>query len=230
MIRGACVPCGVKRGSGVFMGLNSIGNWRRPGDSARAVGFFVLCGVCAAGFATQLGAAAERQVRGMVLVGGRPSANAVVWLEAPDAPPPSEAKKVVLDQRQMRFSPLVLAVRVGTAVLFPNNDRVFHNVFSFHHGKVFDLGLYPVGDSKVVRFDKPGLSRIFCNIHPNMAAYVVAVDSPYFAVSDESGAFALPPVPPGRYTFHAWRAGASELSGVWSVGDQDAPVSIEWPK
>jgi hypothetical protein len=59
----------------------------------------------------------------------------------------------------------------------PNNDRVFHNVFSFKDGKRFDLGLYPVGTSKIVDFDKPGLSRIFCNIHPTMAAYVIAVES-----------------------------------------------------
>lgn len=212
------------------MGLNSIGSRRRRGDCARAVAFVVLGGASAVVFAAHLGAAAEQQVRGVVRVAGRPAANVVVWLDAPDAPP-SVAKKVVLDQRQLKFSPQVLAVRAGTAVLFPNNDRVFHNVFSFHHGKVFDLGLYPVGDSKLVKFDKPGLSRIFCNIHPNMAAYVFVVDSPYFAVSDESGTFVLPPVPAGRYTYRVWRSAASDyLSGVWTVGDQDAPMAIEWPK
>ena len=213
------------------MGLNSIGSQRRAGDCARAVALIVLGGAGAVMFGAHLGAAAERQVRGVVLAAGRPVANAVVWLEAPNAPPTSDAKKVVLDQRQLKFSPQVLAVRAGTAVLFPNNDRVFHNVFSFHHGKVFDLGLYPVGDSKVVKFDKPGLSRIFCNIHPNMAAYVFVVDSPYFAVSDESGAFSLPPVPAGNYTYRAWRSTSTEyLSGVWTVGDQDAPISIGWTK
>jgi plastocyanin len=178
-------------------------------------------------------AGVEQQVRGVVLAAGRPAANAVVWLEAPNAPSPKTADKVVLDQRNLRFSPKVLAVRAGTAVLFPNNDRVFHNVFSFHHGKVFDLGLYPVGDSKVVHFDKPGLSRIFCNIHPNMAAYVFVVDSPYFTVSDEAGAFALPPVPPGRYTYHAWRAGSTtDVSGLVTVAAsaQDTPLKIEWAK
>jgi plastocyanin len=212
------------------MGLNSIGSRRRAGDCRRAVAFIVLGGAWAVLFAVHVGAAAERQIRGLVLAAGRPAANAVVWLEAPDAPP-APAKKVVLDQRQLKFSPQVLAVRAGTSVLFPNNDRVFHNVFSFHHGKVFDLGLYPVGDSKVVTFDKPGLSRIFCNIHPNMAAYVFVVDSPYFAVSDETGAFALPPVPAGKYTYRAWRSASPDyLSGVWSVGDQGASVSIGWAK
>src|SRR5687768_2795793 len=213
------------------MGLNSIGSRHRRGHCAKAVAFVMLGGAWAAVFSAHVGAAAERQVRCVVRVAGRPAANVVVWLEAPDAPLPGEAKKVVLDQRQLKFSPQVLAVRAGTAVLFPNNDRVFHNVFSFHHGKVFDLGLYPVGDSKVVRFDKPGLSRIFCNIHPNMAAYVFAVDSPYFAVTDNDGAFVLPAVPSGRHTYHAWRSGGAQVvSGEWSVTAEDGLLSIEWPK
>ena len=190
----------------------------------------VLAVVLATLCATQAGAAVEKQVRGLVLAGGRRAANVVVWLDAPNAARARAAEPVVLDQRNLRFSPQVLAVRVGTSVVFPNNDRVFHNVFSFHHGKVFDLGLYPVGDSKVVHFDKPGLSRIFCNIHPNMAAYVVAVDSPYFAVTDAKGEFLVESVPTGRYRYHAWRAGASDLSGEWSVDAMDGVLSIEWPK
>ncbi len=175
-------------------------------------------------------AAGEWSVRGRTLVAGRPTANVAVWLEAGDAPRPAAAKPVVLDQRNLQFTPQLLVVRVGTAVRFPNSDRVFHNVFSFHHGKVFDLGLYPVGASKVVLFDRAGVSRIFCNIHPNMAAYVVAVDSPYFAVSDAAGAFEVPPVPAGRYTYHAWRAGGTDVSGVWTIGEQAGPLLVEWPK
>src|SRR5207253_2181973 len=131
---------------------------------------------------------ADAELSGIVWVGGHREANAVVWLDTPGAPP-LLAGRVVLDQRNLAFSPHVLVVRVGTEVEFPNNDRVFHNVFSFRDGKKFDLGMYPVGALKHVTFDKAGLSRIFCNIHPNMAAYVMAVDTPYFALSDESGAF-----------------------------------------
>ena len=108
----------------------------------------------------------------------KPIANAVVWLEAPLAPATKVEQIVVLDQRNLAFSPRVLAVRVGTTVGFPNNDRVFHDVFSFRDGKKFELGLYPVGTVKHVPFDRPGLSRIFCNIHPAMAAYILAVDTP----------------------------------------------------
>jgi hypothetical protein len=112
----------------------------------------------------------------------------------------------------------VLAVRVGTRVKFPNDDRVFHNVFSFHDGKTFDLGLYPVGAVEYVLFDRPGLSRIFCNIHPQMAAYIVAVNTPYFGLSDHAGRFAIPDVPAGSYAYHAWRPGGDLLNGQVDVG------------
>ena len=112
---------------------------------------------------------------------------------------------------------------------FPNNDRVFHNVFSFRDGRVFDLGMYPVGALRDVTFDRPGLSRIFCNIHPNMAAYVMSVDTPYFAVSDESGAFTIVAVAPGSYRYHAWRPGAEQqVTGMWS-STSSAPLTINWP-
>ncbi len=166
-------------------------------------------------------------LHGTARAAGRPLLNAVIWLEAPNLPWGTPTGKVVLDQRNLSFSPLVLAVRVGTIVDFPNDDRVFHNVFSFRDGKRFDLGMYPVGTIRHVTFDKPGLSRIFCNIHPNMAAYVLAVDTPYFAVSDGSGGFTIAAVAPRSYTYHAWRAGAVELTGTWSPA-ADAPLTVDW--
>jgi plastocyanin len=214
------------------MAARPTGVCRRPGPDLRARMRMMLCLTVLAVFATRGVASARTDLRGLVLIAGRPAPNVVVWLDVPQASADVQTDKVVLDQRSLRFSPQVLAVRVGTSVEFPNNDRVFHNVFSFHHGKVFDLGLYPVGASKVVQFDKPGVSRIFCNIHPNMAAYVYAVDSPYFAVSDESGAFTLRSVPPGGYTYRAWRAGAAALSGAWPVTTSGAAgtLVIEWAK
>jgi plastocyanin len=166
-------------------------------------------------------------VHGTARTGSHAAANAVVWLEAPGAPRSTERPTVVLDQRNLEFWPQVLAIRVGTTVDFPNNDRVFHNVFSFRDGKVFDLGMYPVGARKRVTFDRAGLSRIFCNIHPGMAAYVMAVDSPYFAVTDRAGAFTIASVPPGRYPYHAWRPGAPLVTGTWSSGT--TPLAISWP-
>jgi plastocyanin len=166
-------------------------------------------------------------LRGTAHTGDRPQSNAVVWLEAPNAAPGRETRRPILDQRNLSFSPHVLAVRVGASVDFPNNDRVFHNVFSFRDGKKFDLGLYPVGVQKPVVFDKPGLSRIFCNIHPNMAAYVFAVDSPYFGVTDERGAFAIALVPSGTFKYHAWRPGGPELTGTVTI-DTGQPLDIHW--
>ncbi len=134
---------------------------------------------------------------------------------------------MVLDQRNLSFNPRVLAIRVGTAVDFPNGDTVFHNVFSFRDGKKFDLGMYPAGASKPIVFDKPGLSRIFCNIHPHMAAYVMAVDTPYFAMSDESGTFVISGVPAGSYTYHAWRPGGQTLTGSVTV-DASHALEVRW--
>ena len=166
-------------------------------------------------------------VRGAVRTNGRPQPNTVVWLDAPSAPP-STAKKVILDQRNLSFSPRVLAVRVGTSVEFPTNARVFHNVFSFRDGRVFDLGLYPVGTVKYVTFDKPGLSRLFCNIHPNMAAYILAVDSPYFAVADELGAFVIREVPAAKYAYRTWRPGGEIEAGAVTV-ERNSELKIERP-
>jgi plastocyanin len=172
--------------------------------------------------------AADAGIQGQVMARERPAANAVIWLEAPHAPKSPQRQRIVLDQRNLTFCPHVLAVRVGTTVDFPNNDRVFHNVFSFKNGKQFNLGLYPVGAMKKVTFDQPGLSRIFCSIHPEMAAYVLAVDTPYFAVSDSKGRFILPDVPVGSYTYHAWRPGGSELKGT-AVICPGAVLEVRWP-
>jgi plastocyanin len=170
---------------------------------------------------------AGADLTGTVQVSGKPTENAVVWLEVAHPPAAAQAGRVVLDQRNLTFSPHVLVVRVGTTVDFPNNDKVFHNVFSFRDGKKFDLGMYPKGVSKKIVFDKAGLARLFCNIHPNMAAYVLAVDSPYFAVSNERGTFSIAGVPPGTYTYHAWRPGGQPLSGSVTV-DGNHSFHISW--
>lgn len=167
-------------------------------------------------------------VPGVARSGDQPAARAVVWLTAPGVTTAAEPRRVVLDQRNLRFDPQVLVVQVGTTVELPNNDRVLHNVFSFRDGKRFDLGLYPVGTVRRVTFDRPGVSRVFCNIHPNMAAYVVAVDTPLFAVTDEAGRFTLRAVPRGEYAYHAWRPAAAELRGTLTI-DESANLEIAWP-
>ena len=188
-----------------------------------------------AGFARAAGAAiifaaapvSGADLTGTVQVSGKPAGDVVVWLEAPVPPAATPPSRVVIDQRNLRFDPQVLVVRVGTTVEFPNNDKVFHNVFSFRDGKKFDLGMYPKGVAKKIVFDRPGLARLFCNIHPNMAAYVMAVDSPYFVVSKDDGSFSMSSVPAGTYTYYAWRAGAQPLTGSVTVGGT-RPLELRW--
>lgn len=131
----------------------------------------------------------------------------VVWLEPlGGAPLPRTAarQKRVIDQRNKRFSPHVVAVESGSLIDFPNGDPFFHNVFSIYNGKKFDLGLYASGETRPVNFNRPGISYIFCNIHPQMSAVVVALDTPYFAVTDSGGGFEMPNVAPGRYRLNVW--------------------------
>jgi plastocyanin len=134
----------------------------------------------------------------------------VVWLTPLDAPAPPVAansaatKTPELVQRNKNFEPHILVVQVGTLIRFPNKDPFFHNIFSMYDGKRFDLGLYEAGSSRSVRFDRPGVSYLFCNIHAEMSAVVVVVDTPYFAMSDRAGHVTIPDVPEGRYQMHVW--------------------------
>ena len=150
--------------------------------------------------AAGLGAAPRRQVE------FRP---AVVYLDsAPsgafELPEPGRA---AMDQRDQTFVPHVLAVTVGTTVDFPNSDVTFHNVFSLSKTKTFDLGRYSRGKSKAVRFDRPGVVQVFCDIHSHMSAYILVFAHRYFAVTDQAGAFTIAGVPPGSYTLAVWHEG-----------------------
>jgi hypothetical protein len=107
-------------------------------------------------------------------------------------------------QKNKSFHPHLTVVRVGSMVDFPNHDPFFHNVFSLFDGKRFDLGLYEAGATNSVRFDHVGVSYLFCNIHPEMSAVVVAVDTPYYGVSDKAGNLAIENVPNGKYELHVW--------------------------
>jgi plastocyanin len=107
-------------------------------------------------------------------------------------------------QRNKTFEPHVVVVQAGSAIEFPNKDPFFHNVFSLYDGKRFDLGLYEAGTTRSVHFNRVGVSFLFCNIHSEMSAVVIAVDTPYFALSDRAGHVAIPNVPDGRYEMHVW--------------------------
>jgi len=127
----------------------------------------------------------------------------VVYLrDAPKTPvPPMRAE---IRQRNENFVPRVVAVTVGSTVDFPNDDPIYHNVFSLSRTKTFDLGRFPQGRSRGVRFDKPGVVKVFCQIHSHMSATVMVFDHPWFAVPDEGGTFELSGVPPGMHQVTAF--------------------------
>jgi len=136
----------------------------------------------------------------------------VVWLtpQPSNTPSPTPPKKrFTLLQKNKTFTPHVLVITVGSEVDFPNKDPFFHNAFSLYEGKRFDLGLYESGSTRSSRFDRPGISYLFCNIHPEMSAVIIALDTPYYLTSDKAGDITIPNVPAGRYTLHVWREGTS---------------------
>ncbi len=144
----------------------------------------------------------------------------VVWLEpikaSPDVPASarleSAAPHATMVQKDKTFTPHVLAIPVGATVEFPNFDPIFHNAFSNYNGKTFDLALYPPGTSKSVVFSKPGVVRVFCNIHANMSAVIVVLDTPYFNVSKRTGAFQISNVPQGDYGLRVFHERATEAT------------------
>lgn len=112
--------------------------------------------------------------------------------------------RVAIRQQDESFTPRVVAVTVGSDVEFPNDDPIYHNVFSLARAKSFNLGRYPRGDTREVRFDKPGIVKVFCEIHSHMSATVMVFDHPWFAVPGEDGRFELPAIPPGDRQITAW--------------------------
>lgn len=159
-------------------------------------------------FAAVVCAPAQQALKGHVLLtrNGHPQTNAsqaVVWLTPIGVsvePPRQDASQIPqLVQKNKSFQPSLLVIPVGGKVEFPNHDPFFHNVFSLFEGKRFDLGLYESGTARFVQFDKPGVSFIFCNIHEQMSAVVIALTTPYHGISDARGDFTIANVPPGRY-------------------------------
>ena len=143
------------------------------------------------------------------------NSSTVVWLTPRGDSPGAESRdhdrrqRFRLVQKHKRFDPHLLVVPVGSTIEFPNLDPFFHNVFSLFEGKRFDLGLYEAGTTRGIVFDRPGVSYIFCNIHPEMSAIVIAVRSPYYGVSEKSGEITIPNVLPGRYLLRVWHESAS---------------------
>jgi plastocyanin len=138
------------------------------------------------------------------------ASNVAVWLTPTDradanrSRPRSPGKPPQLLQRHKTFEPHVLIVPVGTTVEFPNKDPFFHNIFSLYDGKRFDLGLYEAGTTRSVLFGRSGVSFLFCNIHAEMSAVILSVETPYFGLSDRSGNVIISDIPDGRYQMNVW--------------------------
>jgi plastocyanin len=128
-----------------------------------------------------------------------------------------EPGRVVMDQRNETFVPHLLAVTTGTIVDFPNGDPFYHNVFSLSKAARFDLGRYPSGKLKSVQFTRPGIVRVFCEIHSHMNAYILVFSHPFFAVTDDAGRFRIENIPPGTYNVIAWNEG---------TGSEPKPVTV----
>jgi plastocyanin len=146
--------------------------------------------------------------------GDRPAEDigqAVVWLESGSPAPPAPVTAEI-GTSDKAFSPHVLVVPVGSTVGFPNHDPFNHNVFSLSEENPFDLGLYGRGETRSTRFTRPGVVRVYCNVHAQMSAIVVVRDTPWFVQPSSDGSFTLPAVPPGRYTLRAWHERAEEVT------------------
>jgi plastocyanin len=140
-------------------------------------------------------------------------AQAVVYAEPLDRAAPSAPGKGTIQHRNKTFLPHVIAVPAGSTIAFPNDDPIFHNAFSLSQPDPFDMGLYRAGASKQRAFGKPGVYHVFCNIHPQMAAFLVVAPTPYVTLAGQDGAWRLD-VPSGKYR-------------VTAISERTAPVTVE---
>ncbi len=189
--------------------------------------FLLLAGLASVGLsASAVGLQVQVQDKN-----GKPLPNAVVFLESADAKSASKPLKgVEVVQAAKQFSPAVTVVTTGTSILFPNNDTVRHHVYSFSPAKTFDLKLYAGVPANPVVFDKSGIAVLGCNIHDNMVAWVVVVDTPYFGKTDAQGHLTID-APAGNYKLRTWHAslptGAAAAEQAQTVGGGNAPVVIK---
>jgi plastocyanin len=147
-------------------------------------------------------------------------ANVVIYFDTANtlaSPPGSVARPFEVRQEGEAFHPHVLPVPVGSSVDFPNRDPLFHNVFSLSKAKTFDLGRYPQGASKSVRFDRPGAVQVFCHIHSDMSAVIFVTPNEFFATPDQRGTYALERIPPGTYRVTAWHERARPVTAVVQI-------------
>jgi plastocyanin len=171
----------------------------------------------------------------------RSPADILVYLvKAPSGEEDLSKAKFAMDQQNLTFIPHILPIPVGASVDFPNNDKVNHNIFSLSRTKKFNLGSYKPGESKSVLFDKPGIVELRCDVHAEMAAYIMVMKNPYFAVTDDRGRFEIPnsnyfeknnikgikDLPPGKYVLKIWHERLKTQKQIVTV-PENGDVSID---
>ena len=182
----------------------------------------------------EIGAVARRpDVNGLGMPPPRnttPRRQSVVYLEvAPrEAFEGASGNRATVDQRGEAFVPHIVAVVAGTDVDFPNSDETYHNVFSLSPVGAFDLGRYAAGRSKSVRFDRPGIVRVFCDIHSHMSAFVLVFGHRFYAVTAADGRYRLDDVPPGRYTVTAWHERFGTVSRSVQIPEDGRDVDLDF--
>jgi len=188
------------------------------------------------------GQAMAGKITGTVKVKGlRSPADILVYLvKAPPVQEDLSKTKFIMDQQNLTFNPHILPIPVGASVGFPNNDKVDHNIFSLSRTKKFNLGSYKPGDSKTVLFDKPGIVELRCDVHAEMAAYIMVLKNPYFAVTDDQGRFEIPDskhleqngikgmknLPAGNYVLKIWHEKLKTQKQMVTI-PENGDVSVE---
>jgi plastocyanin len=155
---------------------------------------------------------------------------AVVFLEKgpAEALEAREPVRARMDQRNETFLPHVLTIDAGTLVDFPNNDKTYHNVFSLSRTRKFDLGRYAAGKSKSIRFERPGIARIFCDIHSHMSAFIMVFSHPYYSKAEADGRYRIDNIPPGTYTVAVWHEGETRETKTIAIPPQGGDVDLDF--
>ena len=189
-----------------------------------------LCWAVALAAAVPLRAGGQGMVQGAVTLQGRPLAGVVIRLfPVEELVFPDVADTALIDQRNLRFIPGVLAVRTGTTLDFRNSDQIMHNVFSpQRRGAGFDLGTYPQYESRSFTFAEPGIYVVLCHVHPEMAAWIIVTATPFHAVTDPNGRFQIEGMRPGSYRMQTWhQRGIEDERLIEITQDNLASVGVE---
>lgn len=155
------------------------------------------------------------------------AAETLVWVEPLSGKSPRLTPGTFqITTRNKTLVPHVLAIPIGSTVIFPNDDPISHNLFSLSSNNAFDLGLYRRGAGKSQKFEAPGIVNVYCNVHPNMSAVIHVMATPYVAFADANGNFSVANVPPGKYRLKAWNEQGGQSEAPVEIAAAGAPPAV----